>query len=254
VFGGGGFGVGLTVAEVGWSWPVEAAPPPEHAALAPPRLTELMPVAGRSDAEKAHELQRVQQAKSMLAAYEAALVVGLAADRPDSLDGGPARGMDAPSPIPGASEFFVEELALITNSSVKAAARLAEESYVLVGHLPAVWGALADGELDTSRARVFVEVLGSVRAEVAGSVAGQLLPEAGGLSSGKLRARLRRAAGGGRRVRRAVPGAGRTGGGRAAAALDRGRDERAGGGAARPGGGGVLVDGGPAGLDGQARR
>jgi hypothetical protein len=30
VFGGGGFGVGLTVAEVGWSWPVEAAPPPEQ--------------------------------------------------------------------------------------------------------------------------------------------------------------------------------------------------------------------------------
>jgi hypothetical protein len=101
--------------------------------------------------------------------------------------------VNALSPVPGTSEFFVDELAVVTNSTVRAAGRLAGESYVLMEQLPAVWAALADGELDVPRARVFVEVLASAAAGVADAVVLQVLPEAVGLSLGKLRARLRRA-------------------------------------------------------------
>jgi hypothetical protein len=64
---------------------------------------------------------------------------------------------------------------------------------VLRERLPAVWAALADGALDVPRARVFIDVLGPSAAGVAEAVAPRVLPEAAGLSLGKLRARLTRA-------------------------------------------------------------
>ena len=73
----------------------------------PSRLSEVLPVAGWSPAQKAMELGRSQRSRSVLAAYEAELVVGLAADRPDALDrrrgqsGRLASGGPMPSPIPG---------------------------------------------------------------------------------------------------------------------------------------------------------
>jgi hypothetical protein len=95
------------------------------------RVSEVLPLATWSDAEKAFELGRIQQARSMLDAYEAAVVVAFAADRPESLDlpeGAPGAGVNARSPIPGTSEFFVDELALVTISSSRVASRLAGES------------------------------------------------------------------------------------------------------------------------------
>jgi hypothetical protein len=184
-----GYGVGLTVTELGG----DRAPvlPGER----PSRLSEVLPVAGWSAEQKAVELGRIDRFRSMLDAYEATVVVAFAADRPDALDPGPdhpgaSRGGDARSPIPGTSEFFVDELALVTNTSARVAGRLAADSYALVEHLPVVWAALADGGLDRRRAQVFIDVLGPVRTEVAGPVADRVLPEAAGLSPGRLRARL----------------------------------------------------------------
>jgi hypothetical protein len=119
----------------------------------------------------------------MLDAYEAAVVVAFAGDRPDALDPGPghpgaSRGHDSRSPIPGTSEFFVDELALVTNTTARVAGRLAAESYALVEELPAVWAAMADGLLDRRRAQVFIDVLGPVRSGVARPVAERMLPEA----------------------------------------------------------------------------
>jgi hypothetical protein len=187
-----GYGVGLTVTELG----VDSGPAEPGARRA--RLSEVLPVAAWSDGEKALELTRIQQARAMLDAYEAAVVVGFAADRPEVADPQPGRRgasthRDARSPIPGTSEFFVDELALVTNSSPRTAGRLAERSWVLVERLPAVWAALADGELDTARARVFVEVLGSTAAGVPEAVVPLVMPEAAGLSLGRLRARLQKA-------------------------------------------------------------
>src|ERR687883_658999 len=65
MFFGGGFGVGLTVADLTPPSP-ELGPP----VTAVPSLGELLPVYARTAAEKAAELQRVQRAKAELAAYE----------------------------------------------------------------------------------------------------------------------------------------------------------------------------------------
>jgi hypothetical protein len=178
-----GYGVGLTVAELD----VDLGPARPGESMRPARLSEVLPVAARSDVETALELQRVDQLEAMLVAYRADLVMGLAAYRADG-------DADGRSPVPGTSAFFVDELAVVSNSSARSAARLAGESYVLVQRLPAVWAALADGELDVSRARMFVDVLGPTAKGVAEAVSVQLLPEAAGLSLGKLRARLNRAA------------------------------------------------------------
>jgi Domain of unknown function (DUF222) len=175
-----GYGVGLTVQPLGLE-------DPGSAVARPSRLTEVLPVGEWSDAEQALELQRVQRLKSVLAAYEAAVVMGLAGHRPG--DGGQADG-----PIPGTDEFFADELAVVTNATVRSAARLAADSYVLVERLPCVWAALADGELDWPRARMFVDVLGSTAVGVAEAVAPRVLPDAVSLSLGRLRARLMREA------------------------------------------------------------
>jgi hypothetical protein len=184
-----GYGVGLTVSPLGGD--DGRLRPGER----PSRLTDVLPVEGWSAEQKALELGRIEAFRSMLDAYEAAVVVAFAGDRPDALDPGPghpgaSRGSDARAPIPGTSEFFVDELAVVTNTSSRLAGRLAAESYALVEELPAVWAALADGHLDRRRARVFIDVLGPVRAEVARPVAERVLPEATGLSVGRLRARL----------------------------------------------------------------
>jgi hypothetical protein len=94
----------------------------------------------------------------------------------------------------GTSEFFVDELAVVLNGSTRAAGRLAADAYVLTGRMPAVWAALADGELDWPRARVFIDVLKVTAAGVAEAIAPRVLPAAVGLSLGKLRARLAREA------------------------------------------------------------
>jgi hypothetical protein len=245
-----GYGVGLTVTELG----VDSGPAEPGARRA--RLSEVLPVAAWSDGEKALELTRIQQARAMLDAYEAAVVVGFAADRPEVADPQPGRRgasthRGARSPIPGTSEFFVDELALVTNSSPRTAGRLAERSWVLVERLPAVWAALADGELDTARARVFVEVLGSTAAGVPEAVVPLVMPEAAGLSLGRLRARLQKAV---LTVDEAFAEHLRAAAEARAGVPDGGRDERAGGGAAESGGGGVLVDDRRAGVDAEARR
>jgi hypothetical protein len=77
-----GFGVGLTVTELG----LDTGPVRPDETVRPSRLSEVLPVSARSDAEIALELGRVQALKAVLAAYEAELVLGLAAYRPDALD------------------------------------------------------------------------------------------------------------------------------------------------------------------------
>ena len=97
MFTGGGFGVGLTVADV----ELPVVPPPGTAV---PSLGELLPVYARTAAGKAAELQRVQRLKAELAAYEVELVAAFAADRPAALDrrpGEPSGAADAEDSVPG---------------------------------------------------------------------------------------------------------------------------------------------------------
>jgi hypothetical protein len=188
-----GYGVGLTLT------PLEPARPgpegPGAVTARPSRLSEVLPAASRSDAEIAVELGRIVAVEAALAAYKTELVMGLAGHRPDALDpvaGQPGAGGNADGPIPGTGEFFVDELALVLNATVRSAATLARDAHVLTERLPLVWAALADGELDWPRARVFIDVLATTAAGVAEAVAPRVLPAAVGLSLARLRARLTR--------------------------------------------------------------
>jgi hypothetical protein len=188
------WGVGLAVRDLGGPSTADW-PGPQGVVERPSRLSEVLPVAVRSDAEIALELGRVVAVEAALTAYKAELVMGLAGHRPDALDpapGQPGAGGNADGPIPGTSEFFVDELALVLNGTVRSAATLARDAYALTERLPVVWAALADGELDWPRARVFIDVLGSTADGVAEAVSPTVLPEAVGLSLGRLRTRLAR--------------------------------------------------------------
>jgi hypothetical protein len=88
VFEGGGFGVGLTVRELGVPT-VETSLPP-GVTERPMRLSEALPARARTAVDQARELEHVQVLKAMLAAYEAVpapppppcLVVPTSADPP----------------------------------------------------------------------------------------------------------------------------------------------------------------------------
>ncbi|WP_158580003.1 HNH endonuclease signature motif containing protein [Geodermatophilus marinus] len=152
----------------------------------------------RSAGEKAFELGRVQQLKARLAAYEAELIAGLAADRPDSADrrpeqpGAPVHDLPGPGTPDGASEFFADELALVLNCSRTQASVTADDALTLVEKLPATRAALADGRLDWPRARAIARELGwkarGTDPRVIEAVEAAVLPIAGELSVSALRA------------------------------------------------------------------
>jgi hypothetical protein len=153
-----------------------------------------LPVVLMTADEMTTELQRVQARRAMDAAYEAELVLALAAARPDTDDppsGHPgARRCGAGSPVPGTSEFLPDELAMVLNCSRPFAASVLSDSYLLLERMRPVWAACAGGRLDWHRARVFADVLGPASDEVIAVVVPAVLPLAAGLSSGKLRNRL----------------------------------------------------------------
>jgi hypothetical protein len=199
VFDGNGFGVGLTVAPLDLlpsDWPV-----PEGVEVRPTRLTELLPVAARTTDGKAAELARVQRLKAQLAAYEAAVIVSFAADRP-SCDDRAAGEPGAASPdwapaeeLPsGVSEFFLDELAAALGTSVTSASHTWALASTLHDRLPGTWTALADGELDVPRARaIAAEVARSPQTEpmVLLAVEAAVLPRAKELTVTRLRAAVR---------------------------------------------------------------
>ena len=164
MFGGGGFGVGLTVHQLDAAPAGQAEPAPAGVECHPTRLGELMPVAARTDAELAEEMRRANVADSRLWAYRVELIAQLAARRRDDRDRAPgqpgaaASGWATPSAVlEGISEFFPDELSMIVNCSRPQATRLAEVALTLAHRLPDTWAALADGELNWARARAVAE-------------------------------------------------------------------------------------------------
>jgi hypothetical protein len=194
------FGVGVTVASLHPDpWPEVL--PAGVVASRPSRLGDLLSVDLMTAEQKAVQLQRVQQATSVLAAYEAELVVGLAMDRPASDD----RQRSRPGAASGewaaqlldedVSEFYADELALILNCSRAQATRQWETSTTLRRRLPTTWAALADGWLDWPRARAIAAELGWPAREspddVLAAVEAVVLPQATGLSISRLQALVR---------------------------------------------------------------
>ena len=164
-------------------------------ALAQPADLPRLPVGLLSREQKAAELQRVVSLRAMAAAYEAELVLGLADDTPDTLDPpadhpGAKRGSWAPdTELPGVSEFFTSELAVVLNCGRGSASHLAARAWIYRENLPGTWAALAAGTLDEARAKVLADVLGHTSPAIARAIEAQLLGEATGLSLHRLRAR-----------------------------------------------------------------
>ncbi|GAB3320452.1 hypothetical protein GCM10027451_41140 [Geodermatophilus aquaeductus] len=154
-----------------------------------------LPVALLSREQKAAELQRVQALKARTAAYEAELILGLADDSPDDDDPAPgtpgarARSWKPDPELPGVSEFFPAELAMVLNCGRLAASQRAHRAWTYRTHLPATWAAMSAGELDEYRAMTLVEVLQHTDPAVARRVEARLLPEAAQLTVGRLKKR-----------------------------------------------------------------
>ncbi len=153
------------------------------------------PVSWLSDEERAEELQRVQQGRARSAAYEAELIMSLAAARPaidDPAPGTPGarrRGWAVDEGYIGASEFFTAELSAVLNVGRGTAAHRYARAHTWTTKLPQTFAALAAGELDERRAAQLAEVLQHTNAEVAGQVEAALLPEATDLAVARLTAR-----------------------------------------------------------------
>ncbi|MGY1776838.1 DUF222 domain-containing protein [Geodermatophilus sp. SYSU D00804] len=154
-----------------------------------------LPVSLLSREQKAAELQRVAALKAMTAAYEAELVLGLADDTPADPDPAPGApgartGSWAPdAELPGVSEFFTAELALVLNIGRGTASHLAHRAWTYRSHLPGTWAALAAGRLDEARAKALVDVLEHTDAATARTLEAHLLPEATSLTVRKLKDR-----------------------------------------------------------------
>ncbi|MGY1673126.1 DUF222 domain-containing protein [Geodermatophilus sp. SYSU D00710] len=162
------------------------------AVIATPAPFRRLPVALLSREQKAAELQRVARLEAMTAAYEAELVLGLADDSPDDDDPPPGTpgaraGSWAPdTELPGVSEFFTAELAVVLNCGRGTANHLAHRAWTYRERLPATWAALAAGELDEARARALVDVLEHAPAGIARRIEAALLPDAAQWTVGRL--------------------------------------------------------------------
>ena len=143
----------------------------------------------------ATEIERRQRLKAMDAAYEAELILAMAALTPDTDDPKPGtpgarkRGWAADRELGGTSEFFAGELALVLNRGRGTANHLHHRAQVWAENLPATYRALAAGELDLARAAALAEVLGHTSPELAQKIEGLLLPGAVDLSVAKLKVR-----------------------------------------------------------------
>jgi hypothetical protein len=114
-----------------------------------PRDLPRLPVEWLSKEQIAEELQRLQARRAADAAYEAELIVGMAALTPDLLDPSPehpgarSRGWAPDTDLPGVSEFFPAELAVVLNCGRGTAAHRARRAWTFREGLPATWARCA---------------------------------------------------------------------------------------------------------------
>ncbi|NEM05254.1 DUF222 domain-containing protein, partial [Geodermatophilus normandii] len=158
-----------------------------------PVRAQRLPVALLSREQTAAELQRLQARKAMDAAYEAELILQLADHSPDDDDPAPstpgarARSWKPDPELPGVSEFFPAEPAVVLNCGRLSASQRAHHAWTYRTHLPATWAAMRGGELDEYRAMTLVEVLQHTDPAAARAVESRLLPEAADLTAGRLK-------------------------------------------------------------------
>jgi hypothetical protein len=160
---------------------------PEEDRSRPARLTELFKPEQYRDSWIAGQLSELRRREAVDAAFRLSLVAELAGRRPAAAEVPVGRSGAVVLPAYGVDEFFPEELALILNCSRTQATVLVEQAMTLTVRLPAIWAALADGELDWPRARALAAELGAPadgsEPEVLAAVEAAVLPRAGGCRS-----------------------------------------------------------------------
>jgi hypothetical protein len=190
---GGGFAVGVTVV------PVDAAPSPweqpdPESRSEVERLGAWLPLR-RSSSESAMLMQQVMAAEAKLAALKLELALDIAADRPAPEDPRPGEARAAAVGPDGVSEFVLDELALILNTSRTAAVTLLDQAHILAIRLPATGAELATGRLDWPRARAIAAELARPADDsdpaVVHAVEAAVLPVANDLSVRRLRELVR---------------------------------------------------------------
>ncbi len=143
---------------------------------------------GLDDDSQIGVLRAFRRLTSWAQARELAMIAALARRRP--ADGSPPA---APGQFPARlSEFIGAEVAAALTLTGKAADGQLGLALALAGR-PATAAALEAGEIDLPRAEVFISLLGPLDPAHAGAVEADVLPRAGGLTTGQLRAALARA-------------------------------------------------------------
>jgi hypothetical protein len=156
-----------------------------------------LPVAWLSAEQKAAELQDIQALRARLAAREAEVMLGFAADRPDDHDPEPgtpgARSTEwrqTEPEFPGVSESFPDELAMVLGVGRGTAAHRLRRAWTWRHSLPLTNAALARGGLDERRGQILADTLQHTRPALAGRVEQIVLPEAAGLTFSGLKRRI----------------------------------------------------------------
>ncbi len=136
-----------------------------------------------------HDLVKLMQARlrqiSMLQAELYADMTELAHCPPGTPNSPPQR---QPEP----EEFAADEVRAALTWTRRAADSQLSLAHILTERLPEVWDALRNGHIDLPRAKVIAYGTEHLDTQIAREIAARILPKAGGLTTGQLRARLRR--------------------------------------------------------------
>ncbi|MGY1619961.1 DUF222 domain-containing protein [Geodermatophilus sp. SYSU D00691] len=178
---------------------VAAAPPREGVVIDMVWRPHGNPLRRLSKQAASLRLQDLQRQRARLAAEEAEFILHLAALTPDDADPVPGtpgarserwRRRSDPA-LPGVSESFPHELAHTLGVGHGTALHRARRAFSWRDSLPAVFAALAAGELDERRGQIFADVLAFTDPALARRVEAIVLPEAGELSFTGLEKRIR---------------------------------------------------------------
>src|SRR3954451_2398639 len=162
-------------------------------AYAPHRVTAAQP----ADQRLVAALQLMQRRRAQEAAREARFILQFAALRPDDQDppsgarGARSRTWRVSEPeVPGISEAFVHELAMVLGVGRGTAAHKLRRALTWRDSCPASFAALERGELDERRAQILADTLQHSAILLARGVEAIVLPEAGELGFAALKRRI----------------------------------------------------------------
>jgi Domain of unknown function (DUF222)/HNH endonuclease len=163
---------------------------PEDLADMPPgpRLSAILAGIDRSRVN-GHDMVTVMQARARQVAHDQA---ELLADIVEVAHCPPGAFNSPVKRLEGLSRYPDDEVRVALCWTRRAAGEQLTLALDVVERLPDVYAALRAGDIDIPRARVFCDVLSVLPEDVAREAAAQVLPFAGGLTTGQLRVRLLR--------------------------------------------------------------